>query len=317
MRHVLELNGITGPKWEAIRKAGFTVANSAQYVTPDRVRSLADDVIEPIVAGRISEARAAIKSNEKFALKREQIIKDGRRELEMDLHRYYADETSYAVIETDAASRRIARLGTRPGTVPGEVVRFIMQFKGFPIAFTQRVFGRALFNAAEGRAGQAAHIGTLMAGLTVAGYMAMTTKDAARGKWPPRDPTDPNTLAAAAMQGGAVGIYGDFLFGEASRFGQGPVETLSGPFIGTAADIYNLAMKAKGGDPDAGKALDVLVNNTPFINMFYTRPAIDFLFLNELRDTARPGYLRRQEQRAKSETGQDYFLPRTLGQALR
>lgn len=43
------------------------------------------------------------------------------------------------------ASRRIATLGTRPGTFADESARFVMQFKGFPIAFSQRILGRALF----------------------------------------------------------------------------------------------------------------------------------------------------------------------------
>jgi hypothetical protein len=328
LRYVLRLNGITEAKWEAIRSVGAKEVNGHTYITPDLVRNADDSMIEPIVATQIKEARAAILKptkagnitqamTDKFDKKRAQIIDKARHDLELDLHRYYADETSYAVIETDAASRRIATAGYRPGTLAGETMRFVMQFKGFPIAFTQRVLGRSVLNAPSGRKAQAMHIGTTMAGLTVAGYMAMTAKDIARGQWPPRDPTSPKTLAAAAMQGGAIGIYGDFLFGEASRFGQGPLETLSGPGIGTLADLYNIFQKAKGGDVDAGKMLDVAVGNTPFINLFYLRPALDFLFLNSLREAARPGYMQRQEKRLRDERGQRYVLPRTLQEVIR
>jgi hypothetical protein len=133
----------------------------------------------------------------------------------MSVLRFIADETNYGVIVTDARSRRTTTLGQRPGTIAGEGIRFIMQFKGFPIAFGQRVLGRAAFGFRKGaKLEQTAHIGTMLAGLTMAGYAAMTMKDMAKGYWPPRDPTDPKTWAAAFVQGGAMGIYGDYLFSQ-------------------------------------------------------------------------------------------------------
>jgi hypothetical protein len=327
LRHVLNLNGIDAPRWEAIRKAAYREVNGHNYITPDAVRHLDDALIEPIVSARIEDARAALlkptkKGNvtdtmrAKFEEKRSQILDDGRRELELDLHRYYADETSYAVIEADAATQRMVTRGYRPGTLAGETIRYIMQFKAFPVAFSTRVLGRMALNAPAGRGTQVAHIGTMLAGLTVAGYAAILMKDAARGIWPPRDPFSPATWAAAALQGGALGIYGDFLFGQKSRFDQGPIETLSGPMIGNLGDLWTLYQSARDGDPNAGKALDLMLSNTPFINLFYTRPAMDFLFINSLREAVRPGYLARQSTRLKKERGQEFVLPRTVGEAL-
>lgn len=307
LRHVLTLNGITDAKWNAIRKAGYKEANGNHYLTPDGIRGLSDDLIEPIVADQIAAIKSAAKGKD-VATKIKQIIDRGRVDLELDFHRYYADEASYSVVETDAASRRVATAGYRPGTLAGEVMRYVMQFKGFPIAFSQRILGRAILNAPTGRGGQAAHLGTLLAGLTAAGYMAMTMKDMARGVWPPRDPFSPGTWGAAALQGGALGIYGDFLFGARSRFGQGPIETLSGPTVGTAADLYNIWQDVRQGDPNAGRMLDVAINNTPFINMFYTRTAVDLLFMNSLREVSKPGYLKRQESNLRKDRGQR-FLP--------
>lgn len=326
LKHVLTLNGITDTKWGAIRRAGYKEVNGNHYLTPDGIRNLPDDVIERVVADKIAEAKAAVKLNKKGVITPDQqakldariakIIKRGRTDLELDLHRYYADEATYSVIETDAASRRVATAGYRPGTLAGEAMRYIMQFKGFPIAFSQRVLGRAVFNAPTGRGGQAAHIGSLLAGLTVAGYMAITTKDMARGTWPPRDPFSPKTWLAAALQGGALGIYGDFLFGERSRYGQGPIETLSGPTVGVGADLYNIYKDFTAGDPSAGRMLDTAINNTPYINMFYTRQALDILFLNSMREAAKPGYLNRQKANLQKERGQSYVLPRTLGEMV-
>jgi hypothetical protein len=319
-RHVLGLHGIDEVRWEALRKAGAREIDGRAYITPDNVRDLPDDVVAPLVSDRL----AAAKTEERKA----EILNDGRRDLELALLRFVADETNYAIVETDAASRRIATFGTRPGTFAGEAARFVMQFKGFPIAFSQRILGRAIFggqgaNKWERAMNNAPHLGALIAGLTVAGYMAMTMKDAAKGYWPPRNPMDPKVITAALTQGGALGIYGDFLFGEANRFGSGALETFSGPFIGTLSDIINIPLKARtaieqGERPKmAGDLLNLALNNTPFINLAYTRPALDVLFINALKNWASPGYVNRQRRNRLRDYNQTSPLPATLSEALR
>jgi len=262
------------------------------------------------LARDVAEQPARIKS----------IIEDGRRELELSILRFFADETSYGVVEVDSRARRTLTLGNRPGTFAGEAMRFIAQFKGFPIAFSQRVVGRAMFGQMNGPKSLTywGHIGTLLAGMTMAGYAAMTMKDLARGYWPPRDPTDKDTIIAAMIQGGAMGIYGDFLFSRVNRFGSGIAETAIGPGLGSVFDFIDLIAKAR----DAGlsaeeevKASDWLnyaLQNTPFINLFYTRPALDYLFLNSMREAASPGYLKRMEKRRRTDYGQESFIPRAL-----
>jgi len=293
-RHVLGLHGIDAVKWEAIRKAEFREVGGNSYVTPERVRDLPDEAVTGI--GKTSD--------------------DGRRELEMSLRRFFADETSYAVIETDARSRRTTTWGMRPGTRAGEGIRFIMQFKGFPVAFAQRTFGRALMGQAAGTSAltKSAHIGALMAGMTMAGYLSMTMKDLTKGYWPPRDPTDPKTWAAAFVQGGAAGIYGDYLFGQVNRFGSGVLETAAGPTIGNAADLITLLLKSRnamvgkitGEEAKApyADALNLALGVTPFVNLFYARPALDYLILDSLREAVSPGYIKRQTKRRKTDYGQ-------------
>ncbi|MQY48186.1 hypothetical protein GAO09_19305 [Rhizobiales bacterium RZME27] len=319
-RHVLGLHGIGEEQWKAIQQVDRREIGGKRYITPDAVRDISDEAIAPLVADRLAGAKTEARKAE--------ILADGKRDLELSLLRFVADETNYAIVETDAASRRISTLGTRPGTFAGESVRFVMQFKGFPIAFSQRILGRSLFGGRgatkwERVMNNTPHLGALMAGLTVAGYMAMTMKDAAKGYWPPRDPLDPKVMTAALTQGGALGIYGDFLFGEANRFGSGALETFSGPFIGTVSDIINVPLKArtaieKGESPKmAGDLLNLALNNTPFINLAYTRPALDVLFLNSMKDWASPGYINRQRKTRLKDYGQTSPLPATLSEALR
>lgn len=331
-RHVLGLHGITEAKWEVIRKAGAREIDGKSFVTPDRVRDMSDAEFEPLVADRLAAARKASRVDEAkspetkakreadYAERKASIIEDGRRDMELSLLRFFADETSYGVIEVDNRSRRTMTLGQRPGTFAGEGMRFIAQFKGFPTAFAQRVGGRALFGQMNGPKSLTywGHMGTILAGMTMAGYAAMTMKDIARGYWPPRDPTNPETMIAAFTQGGAMGIYGDFLFSRVNRFGGGIAETALGPGIGSVFDFIDLVAKARDAGLSADeevKAADWLnysLQNTPFINLFYTRPALDYLFLNSMREAASPGYLKRTEKRRRTDYGQESFIPRAL-----
>ena len=307
-RHVLGLHSIDATKWDVIRKAGVRQVEGKAYVTPDLIRSLSDDDIRPLVAGRLVG---------KNAEQAEAIIKRARRDLELNVLSFFADETNYGVLEVDARTRRTMTQGLRPGTFAGEAIRFIGQFKGFPMAFVQRVGGRAVYgHRADARwiGSKGAHMGTLLAGMTVSGYMSLVLKDMAKGYWPPRDPADPKTWTASFVQGGAAGIYGDFLFSKVNRFGGGLTETLAGPAIGAVADLAELGLKAR----DAALSSDEKVRladflnygtqNTPLINLFYVRPALDYLFLNSLKEFASPGYAKKVQTRRRQEYGHTNVL---------
>jgi hypothetical protein len=331
-RHVLELHGIDADRWSVIQKAGTRTVEGKSYITPDLIRQLDDDTIAPLVQSRIdaeirrSEARAE-KGIEDPGLddRISDIIDGARRDLELNVLRFFADETSYGIIETDARTRRFTTRALRPGTAGGEAIRFVAQFKGFPVAFTQRVLGRALFGHRKDATflERFGHIGSILAGATMAGYMSMTAKDMMRGYWPPRDPGDAKTLMAAFLQGGAAGLYGDFLFSQVNRFGGGVLETIAGPTLGSVADGIDTALKARDAavgqltgqeaKAPAADALNLALNNTPFINLFYTRPVLDYLFINSLRDAASPGYLKRQKETRMKEYGQTRLDPLQLG----
>jgi hypothetical protein len=230
---------------------------------------------------------------------------------ELRLRGFFADEMGFGFLEQDLKSRRFMLQGTKAGTVTGEILRFMWQFKGFPVAFTQLVLGRALQGySPDERLLQARNLGTLMAGLLVMGYVSMTAKDFLRG-YTPRDPEKPKTWLAALMQSGGAGIYGDFLFAQANRFGNGPLETIAGPTAGTAASIINLATRARDGEAKAADAFNIALQNTPFLSLWYARPALDLLILNSMRESLSPGFIQRQQQRRREDFGQERIMPAT------
>lgn len=290
---VLAGYGIGAPEWNALRQAGFRMdGNGRTYVTPDRVRALPDAAIASLVEGKATARKIAA----------------ARDALELKVGAYFGDQVGFGMLEADAATRRVMYRGLPPGEAWGEAARFIMQFKGFPIAFGQRVLGRAV-NFAEGdtlaqrlanNSGSIAHI---VAGTFVAGYASMTAKDYLAG-YEARDPASPETILAALKQGGGLGIYGDFLFGDANRFAGGVLDTIAGPTIGAGASVANLAMRARDGEAKAGETLRLALQNTPFMNLWWARPALDGAVLNTLQESLSPGFLGRQERRRIEDFGQ-------------
>ncbi len=111
------------------------------------------------------------------------------------------------------------------------------------------------------------------------------------------------------VQGGGLGIYGDFFFGEASRIGGGFLSTLAGPTLGQVNDLQYIINTVRNGENPTADLIDLAKNNTPFINLFYTRMALDYLFLYQLQESVSPGYLSRTERRIMRENNQRFFMP--------
>jgi DNA-binding GntR family transcriptional regulator len=115
--------------------------------------------------------------------------------------------------------------------------------------------------------------------------------------------------ARSLVQGGGLGLYGDFLFGENNRFGGGFVSSLAGPTAGSVDEVARfLAGRVRGEGNAAAEAIRMGVGHTPFVNLFYTRLALDHMVLFRLQEWANPGYLRRVEQRTKRENDQTFWL---------
>jgi hypothetical protein len=218
-----------------------------------------------------------------------------------------------AVLAPDLLTRATLQQGTKAGTPGGESLRMLMLFKSFPLAIVHKHM-RRIKNIPTTR-GKVAYSAAILTGLTLFGALALQLKDMASGK-DPRDMTTGKFWQAAFMQGGGVGIFGDVLYtgmGGNARGGQANWTSMAGPVFGTGMDLAdvtlgNAARAAQGKDVDMGAdALRFARGNTPFINLWYTRAAIDHLVLHDLQEAANPGYLRRMKQRARKDWDQGYW----------
>lgn len=313
LKRALDLHGIGEPEWNIYRTMDMKGSEGRTFMTPDGIESVPDDVIAKYVSDR------NISVNERS-------IANARSELGDKLRGYILDRVMVAMTEPTARTRAFMKQGTQPGTVQGELIRFIGQYKSFTASFMQQALGREVFGRgytpaplgesrwgsvtnALFKSGKGEMVGLAQVALwmTFFGYLSMQTKLMLKGQTPRT--ADAKTFLAAAAQGGGLGIFGDFLFGEANRFGNGPITSLAGPVAGSADQLVTLFQKARSGDAKAGDFFRFTVDHTPFINLFWARPILNYLFLNQLQESLSPGSLHRYEQNIRKNQGNDFLIP--------
>lgn len=321
LSRALDLYGIDAGRWDLMRGAQLSEANGRKFMTTQDFANIPDESLTEYLE---SQGRTA----------NNQSIAELRDELSGQLRSYISDRVSYAVLEPDARTRAVLRQGTQPGTISGELMRFFGQFKSFGVSFNQKAAGRELYGrdyvptefgrnltpfrelwqaASTGSpAAQFMGMANLIAWSTAFGYMALAAKDLIKGR-EPRDPLDPKVWMASLVQGGGFGIYTDFLFGEASRFGNKPLETLAGPFASRVAGALDVVQQARlaatGEDVDlASKLFRLGQSSTPFANLFYIKPILDYSIFYRVQEWMNPGSLRRMEQRVQRENNQQFLL---------
>ena len=154
-------------------------------------------------------------------------------------HQMIMSETDYAVPSPDARVKAITTGGLGRGTIEGQGWRSVMMLKSFPLTIATTHLYRAAFQASNGQKLQ--YGGLLLATTTVLGGIALQAKDIAAGR-EPRPIDNPKFFAAALIQGGGLGIFGDYAFSDVNRFGGGIVSTAFGPTGQLTDDVVKLTL---------------------------------------------------------------------------
>lgn len=236
------------------------------------------------------------------------------------------EETDYAVLNPTARTRSITTAGREKGTYTGEIARTATQFQSFVITFMQQ-HGARMFM--QGTAGSKISYGTNIVVLsTLLGAVSMTMKDISKG-WTPRegfdvldedvdDKTKVKFWSAAMLQGGGVGIFGDLIFSDATRYGNTPVPTMLGPSASIVEDAYKLtvgnAQEALNPDVEnthfGSEAVDFINRHANPVNTFYTKLIIEQYINRNLKILLDEDYERNEARRIRKrekEYGQEQF----------
>lgn len=286
---MLKRYGIGDAEWQIIQKSEAVKIAGEDMITPGQIKRMADDL-------EMMGDKATAQSIRETAIKVAGMMHE---------------EADIAIVSPGARESAIMKNMTRPGTFAGEAMRSFALFKTFSMSLTTKVLPRIW--AVEGTAGFRAGLAAQFAlGVIVAGGISYQLKQISMGR-NPRDIETPEFWLAAAAQSGGLGIFGDYLFADYNRFGGDILSSLGGPIGGLASDfakltVGNARQSLMGKDTHfAAEAMQFVKNQTPLINLWYTRAALDHLLFFTAQEAVNPGYLRRMRQKVQHENKQTFW----------
>lgn len=328
--------GILEPQWDMLRQApGHATVDGRTFLTEQAAMRIPEaqiiDHLRTIPEGQPGHIQAPLDPK---GLTPEQVqrwtdeqarltpikVQNYREQLALQVHGMYGEAADRAIVTPGIPERNFWYGGMARGTWKGEMMRAASLFKMWPTAVIRQQLGAEFYgNASRGRA--LGNITALAVGAGLAGVLRQAIVDELNGK-EHRPLNDTRTYVAGLMQGGGMGIMGDFLFGEYNRFGQNPYQTAAGPILGgMGGDVINLWNLFKGvaEAPDAHRRalaekqiapdlLQLAVNYAPFANLFYTRLALNMAFIWRAQEALNPGYLERSQRSLEQRTGQKFWI---------
>jgi len=287
LQQTLGRYGIDAGQWEAIRSTPmYEPKPGATFLRPDDIADRTD--LDPDAANSLAD-----------------------RVLEMVM-----TETEYAVPTASLRGRSFLVSQNQPGTFVGTLLRSFSMYKSFPSTVMILFTGRGAAVAAQaGSVAAGRYAAKVLITTTVLGALALQLKEISKGR-DPRPMTSPEFWGAAMLQGGGLGIFGDFLGQDVNRFGGGLATTVGGPLTQLADDVRRLTvgnLMEIGQQEDtnaAGEALRFIKGNTPGGSIWYLRLAYERLILDEVEEFIDPdarGRQRRLERRYDRDYGQGYW----------
>jgi hypothetical protein len=278
-----------------------------------------------------AEDWAKIRENVREFEGREFVVPEGLGgDTERKLRAFIADRVDYAVLNPGAKTNYYMMWGTdlKRGTAAGEAIRFVGQFKGYPISFVERVMGREIYGrgantlgeALTNKNGEMVALAQMIAWMTALGYVSMTAKELAKGR-EPRDVTEPGAgwraFLARLLRVGAWASTATSSSARRTALGLGRRERCSAPPSASGAGERHVQARAsRRSNRSRGlrEALRVASGAHPtaaFVVNGYPRIALDYLILYRIQEELSPGYLRRMETRMRKENAQEFAFPPT------
>ncbi|MES2667410.1 MAG: hypothetical protein V4712_15030 [Pseudomonadota bacterium] len=292
---VLAPRGITPAEWDVIRATPLYADPGdprATFLIPDDIRRRAD------------------------------LPPDQALDLSLKLQSAILEQREFAVPTASLRGRATIQVG-KPGTLGGEFLQSALMYKNYPLTLMYNQMGRMLYHKVRGNRFMAAVVPFVML-TTIGGAISTQLKEVGKGR-DPRDMTEWRFWKAAMLQGGGLGIFGDFLYASENRFGGGFASTAAGSVVGTMSSAGSLitdGMAALKGD---AKAVDAFQRNAIGFanklggptNLWYLNAAFDRLVWDSLTLWADPNATKAmaaKEKKRIKEYGNGAFWP--TGQAL-
>lgn len=244
-----------------------------------------------------------------------------RQELYRKFQGMITDEARKMVPEATIEAGTTLRSTTRPDTLVGALLYSFSMYKNFPVSFVM-IYGRLGLTSPsiKGRLGFYAGLG---AGMTMVGALGTQLREISKGRDPlPMD--NAAFLGKAFLSGGALSIWGDFLFQGINEFGRGPQEIAAGPLVGFLGDTTDLvlgdvfqwagsvgSLSEKGFESKtSAKAVEYARRYTPGTSIWWARAALSAQVFDRMEELANPNVYRKRRntvRKRQREFGQDYW----------
>ena len=290
LRRAMDARGITAADWDLLRDpAGrFRAPNGGDFISP--IYWLEHQTSMPRVEA------------EGLAMRMQAMIQE---------------QLEFAVPTASVEGRARLQGASAPGTISGELLRSAMSYKSFAVSLTLGQYRR--FAQIEGSWNKAKYAAKISTMLIVLGGVAIQLKELAKGN-DPRPMTDGKFWMAALMQGGGLGIFGDFFASEQNRMGGGLGQTVAGPVIGFLGDVIqpvaaNVTAAVKGENTRFGRDAAAFVQrNTPVASsLWYARAAYSRIVMDNLSRFLDPEaerlWQRRMRKQAREYGNRPFWEP--------
>jgi hypothetical protein len=201
-------------EWDIIRSTPPKHVQGGMFIGPE-------DIMQSVTDPKIVDPLVKLKTAERYG----------------DYIQHIRDA---AVNKPSSRVRGIQTMGTEAGTIGRAFWSSATMFKGFSLSLMFNQFLPYLHKAIK--TGNASDLLLLVVPGSVLGAAAIQLRELSKGN-DLRDMSNPKFWVAAALQGGAFGPLGDFMFADYGRFGRDPiVDALTGPMIGLGSDVTRIFM---------------------------------------------------------------------------
>ncbi len=296
-----------------------------KHLTLDGIDRLPREALMPLLEGRFNDTPANL-----------QRVRD---ELSSMLGRMKENFTDKGMNRPDLRTKAWLGQGIAPGSPWRILADTIGMYKSFIAQTTANVFDdvtqengwkgfRKYMLSYEGFKSTA----RLIAMTTIAGYGVLTAKDYLQGRTR-RKLLDENgapnmrVVFAAMQRGSGLGVMSNFLFDEYDRNMRPMSGLLIGPALGQLdpliTGLVDIRQATLEGDDQAVRDLKTGMTSAyssrlpiPYLNLWYTRPFLNYMVMWNIRDMMSPGILQRQEERVGKQGYQSYWLTPSRAAAI-
>lgn len=228
------------------------------------------------------------------------------------------NQTSHLAIMAPTMKTALPFKVKNKGAVGSELWSLFLQFKQFPYTYLQRHLIDRWENSPSPIAGRI----HLLAMQSVFGAISLWASDIANGRDPRKAFSDQKTFMKfgleAFLKGGGAGPMADIVFG-VDFMGRDPLTKIAGPAIGVGVNFLQAGQAAVkyalgqvGGEEFKGSVskefIQAFRSSIPFQNLWYTKQAVNNLFMNDLHELASPGYKERLKGLAEKHYQSGYWI---------